>query len=177
MASWSHVTNKKQYISTSTRSMTAKIDKVDVYSKGPSSIESFDALITWRSDHMTDGKRYISTSAGTMATKLDRVVGSNAGLSSIKSYDLLITWSYKVTWHMKNVINSLSCDLPLSNLAEGWPMIRGHMSNHKATYAFNHVVTWVHVTNELRYIFTYTMPIATKLSRVMACNEESPLKK
>ena len=96
---------------------------------------------------------------------------------SIKSHNLLITWSYKVTWQMKNVINSLSRDLLLSNLAEGWLMIRSHMSNHKATYSFDHVVTWVHVTNELRYIFTYTMPIATKLNRVMACNEESPLKK
>ena len=101
MASWSHVTNKKRYISASTRPMTAKIDKVDVYSKGPPSIESFDALITWPSYHTTDGKPYISTSAGPMATKVDRVVGSNVGLLSIKSYNLLITWSYKVTWQMK----------------------------------------------------------------------------
>ena len=78
---------------------------------------------------------------------------------------------------MKNVINSLSRDLSLSNLAEGWLMIMSHMSNHKATYSFDHVITWVHVTNELRYIFTSTMPIATKLNRVMTCNEESPLKK
>ena len=77
----------------------------------------------------------------------------------------------------KNVTNSLSRDLLLSKLAEEWLMIRSHMSNHKATYSFDHVVTWVHVTNELRYIFTSTMPIATKLNRVMACNEESPLKK
>ena len=145
--------------------------------KGPPSIESFDALITLPSYHMTDAKRYISTSAGPMATKLERVVGSNAGLLSIKSYNLLITWPYKVTWQMENVINSLSRDLSLSNLAEGWLMIMSHMSNHKATYSFDHVITWVHVTNELRYIFTSTMPIATKLNRVMACNEESPLKK
>ena len=104
------------------------------------------------------------------------VMGSNAGLLSIKSYNLLITWPFKVTWQMKIVINSLSRDLSLSNLAEGWLIIRSHMSNHKATYPFDHVVTWAHVTNELRYIFTSTMPIATKLNRVMACNEESPLK-
>ena len=174
MVSWIHVTNKKRYISTSTRPMTTKIDKVGVYSKGPTSVESFDALITWPSYHMTDGKRYISTSVEPMATKL---VGSNAGILSIKSQNLLITWLYKVTWQMKNVINSLSRDLSLSNLAEGWLMIRSHMSNHKATYSFDHVVTWAHVTNELRYIFTSTMPIATKLNRVMVCNEESPLKK
>ena len=75
----------------------------------------------------------------------------------------------------KNVTNSLSRDLSLSKLAEEWLMIRSHMSNHKATYSFDHVVTWVHVTNELRYIFTSTMPIAAKLNRVMACNEASPL--
>ena len=171
------MTNKKQYISTSTRPMTAKIDKVDVYSKRPPSIESFDALIMWPCYHMTDEKHYISTSAGPVGSKLHRVVGSNAGLLYIKSYNLLITWSYKVTWQIKNVINSLSRDLSLSNLAGGWLMIRSHISYHKATYSFDHVVMWVHVTNELRYIFTSTMPIATKLNRVMACNEESPLKK
>ena len=157
--------------------MTAKIDKVDVYSKGPPSIESFDALIMWPCYHMTDGKCYISTSAGPVASKLHRVVGFNAGLLYIKSYNLLITWSYKVTWQMKNVINSLSRDLSLSNLAGGWLMIRRHISNHKATYSFDHVVMWVHMTNELRYIFNSTVPIATKLNRVMPCNEESPLKK
>ena len=43
---WSHRTNKKRYISTSTRPMLAKLDKVEVYSNGPPSIESFDTLIT-----------------------------------------------------------------------------------------------------------------------------------
>ena len=105
--------------------MTGKIDKVEVYSKGPPSIESFNALITWLSYHVAEGKRYISTLVPIpMATKLDRVVGFNAGLLSIKSHNLLITWSYKVTWQMKNVINLLSRDLPLSNLTEGWLMIK-----------------------------------------------------
>ena len=94
--------------------------------KGPPSIESFDALITLPSYHMTDAKRYISTSAGPMATKLDRVVGSiiYAGRLSIKSHNLLITWSYKVIWQTKNVINLLSRNLSLSNLTEGWLMIK-----------------------------------------------------
>ena len=159
------------------RPMTTKLDKVKVYSKGPPSIESFDVLITWSSYHVTEQKRYISTSARPMATKLGRMVGSNTGLLSIKSHNLLITWSHKVTWQIKNVLNSLSRDLSLSNLTEGWLMIRSHMSNHKATYSFDHVVTWVHAINELRYIFTSTRPIATKLNRVMACNEEPPLTK
>ena len=69
---------KKRYISTSTRPMTAKLDKVEVYGEGSLSIESFIASITWSSYHMTDEKRYISTSAKPVATKLDKVMGSNA---------------------------------------------------------------------------------------------------
>ena len=57
--------------------MTAKLEKVEIYTKGP-----------------PDKKRCISTSVGTMAKKPDR--GSNAGLLSPKSHNLLITWSYKV---------------------------------------------------------------------------------
>ena len=149
MTTWSHEVTwlKKRYIFTSTRTMTVKLDKVEVYSKVPPSIESFDTLITWSSYHVTDEKRYISTSARAMATKHDRVMGSNVSLLSIKSLNLLTMWSHKITWQMKNVLNSLSSDLWLSNLTEGWLMIRSHISNHKATYSFNHVVTWVHVTN------------------------------
>ena len=125
VATWGHVTNKKRYVSTSTRAMTGKIDKVEVYSKGPPSIESFNALITWPSYHVADGKRHISTLVPIpMATKLDRVVGFNAGLLSSKSHNLLITWSYKVTWQIRNVINLLARDLSLSNLTERWLMIK-----------------------------------------------------
>ena len=177
MVTWSHVTNKKRYISTSTRPMTTKLDKVEVYSKGPPSTESFDTLLTWSSYHMTDEKCYISTSARPMATKLYRVIGSNVGSLSIKSHNLFITWSHKVTWRMRKVLNSLSRDLSLSNLTEEWLMIRSHMSNHRATHSFDHVATWVHVTNWLRYIFTSTRPIATKLNRVMTCNGDPPLTK
>ena len=46
-----------------------------LYSKGPPSMESFDALIIWSSDHVSDIKRYISTPARPTATKPDRVVG------------------------------------------------------------------------------------------------------
>ena len=96
VATWSHVTNKKRYICTSLKAMTAKLGKVEIYNKGPPSIRSSDALDTWSSDHVTDKKRYISACARTMAKKLDRVVGSNTGLLSPKSHNLLITWSYKV---------------------------------------------------------------------------------
>ena len=76
--------------------MTDKLGKVEIYSKEPSSMKSFDALSTGSSDHNTDKKDYILTSAGPMATKLDIVVGSNVGLLSTKSRNLLITWSSKV---------------------------------------------------------------------------------
>ena len=54
---------------------------------------------------------------------------------------------------MKNVINSFSRELWLSNLAEGWLMIKSHTSDNKVTYPSDHAVTWGHVTNELYYIF------------------------
>ena len=84
---------------------------------------------------------------------------------------------HEVTWQTKNVLNSLSRDLLLSNMTEGWLIIKSHMSNHSARYSFDHVFTSVHVTNELCYIFTSTRPISTKLNRMMACNEELPLTK
>ena len=117
--------------------MAGKIDMVEVYRKGSPSIESFGALITWPSYHVADGKRYISTSAGPMATKLGRVVGSNAGLLSLRSHNLLITWPYMATWQMKNVVNLLSRDLSLSNLTEGWLMIK--QLNQSATVTGNSI--------------------------------------
>ena len=46
--------NKKRYISTSPKAMTAKLGKVEIYNKGPPSIRSFDVSSTWSSDHVTD---------------------------------------------------------------------------------------------------------------------------
>ena len=37
--------------------MAAKLEKVEIYSKGPPSIKSFDDLITWSNDYVTDKKR------------------------------------------------------------------------------------------------------------------------
>ena len=118
--------------------MTAKLGKVEIYNKGSPSMKSFEALSSRSSDHVTD-KKHISISGRTMAKKLDKVVG--CGLLSIKSHNLLITWSHKVIKQMQNVINSFSRDLWLSNLTEGWLMIRSHMSNNKVTYPSDHVVT------------------------------------
>ena len=76
--------------------MTAKLGKVEVYSKGPPPIKPFNALSTRSINHMTDKRQYISTSARSMATKSDRVAGYNGGLLSTNSHKLLITWSHKV---------------------------------------------------------------------------------
>ena len=74
---------------------------------------------------------------------------------------------------MKNAVISFSRDLWLSNLTEGWLVIRSHMSNKThmshVTHLSDYAVTWSRVTNELRYIFIFTKPIAVKLDRVMAC--------
>ena len=95
LATLSHLTNISIYINDISpllpRSMTAKLGKVEIYSKGPPSIKSFDALSKWSRDPVTDKKGYISTSPRPLATKLGRVVSSNAGLLSTKSHNLLIT--------------------------------------------------------------------------------------
>ena len=96
VATWSHVTNRKQYISTSPKAINAKLGKVEIYNKGPPSIKSFDTLNMWSNDHMTVKERYTSTSSRTMSKKLDREVGSNADLLLAKSHNMLITWSHKV---------------------------------------------------------------------------------
>ena len=92
----------------------------------------FESLSSWSSDHVADKKRYISTSARIMAKKLDRVVDYKAGLLSTKPHNLLISWSHKVIKQMQNVINLFLRDLWLSNLTEGWLMIKSHMSNNKS---------------------------------------------
>ena len=85
----------------------------------------------------------------------------NVGLLSAKSHNLYITWSHKVMQQMKNVINSFSRDLWLSNLTEGWLMIRSHMSNDKITYPSDDAIMWGRVINELHYTFIFTKSIAT----------------
>ena len=65
---------------------------------------------------------------------------------------------------MKNVINSFSHDLWLSNLTEGWLMIKSHMSNSKVTCPSNHVVTWGHLANERHYIFILQGLLPLKLT-------------
>ena len=65
---------------------------------------------------------------------------------------------------MKNVINSFSHDLWLSNLTEGWLTIKSYLSNNKVTYPSDHAVTWGHVTNELHCIFIFQSLLPLKLT-------------
>ena len=37
--------------------MAAKLEKVEIYNKGPPSIKSFDDLVTWSNDYVTGKKR------------------------------------------------------------------------------------------------------------------------
>ena len=119
MATWSHVTNKKQYISTSTRPMTAKLNKVEVYSKEP---PSFDALITWSSYHVTKEKFYIPTSLRPWLPNLT------------ESWVLMRAYypsSHITCWWLSHIRSDgkWKCykfrDLSLSNLREWWLMITG----------------------------------------------------
>ena len=138
--------------------LSAKLDKVEIYSKKVYGHHSFIFLTLWSSDQLITWliTNVISQRPRDLATKLDRVVSFNVCLLSIESNNLFITWSHEVTWQMKNVINSLSRGLSLTNFTEGWLMIRSRLFNHKATYSFDHVVKWVQVDNESRYVFTST---------------------
>ena len=97
MATWSPWTNKKQYIPTSTRHMTVKRDKVEVYSKGP--------LVFWRFDHVIKlsrdkWKTLYFNFRETMSTKWLRVI-----CLTTKPHILSITWLREFTWQMNSVIS------------------------------------------------------------------------
>ena len=124
----------------------------------PPNLVEIHMRIKWYRSYMS--RDLLSTSVRSMATKLDRVVGFNAGLLSTKSRNLLFKCSNKVT---KSVIKSFLHDSRLSNLTEGWLMIRSQISNSKATHPSDHAVTRGQVTNELYYLFIVTKSISTKL--------------
>ena len=127
VATWSHMTNKKRYISTSPKDMTAKLGMVEIYNKGPPSIRSFDRpsrlLTLWA---------------------LDRVI----------------------TWLTKNVIFLLPWELWLRDLTEWWVLMWDF-------YPKSHITCWSsghksHITNEKRFQFIFTWPVAFKLGRRVA---------
>ena len=189
VATWSHVTNKKRYISTSPNAMTAKLGKVEISNKGPPSIKSFDALSTWSSDHVTDKERYISTSARTMAKKLDRVVGSNKkryistspnamtpklgkveiynkGPPSIKSFDALSTWSSDHVTDKERYISTSA-----RTMAKKLDRVVGSNASLLSTRSHNLLITWSHKVikqMEKRYKFIFIWPVAIKFGRTVA---------
>ena len=61
----------KRYISTSSKAMTAKLGKLEIYNKESPFIWSFDGLSTLLIDQVTDKKCFYSTSARTVAKKYD----------------------------------------------------------------------------------------------------------
>ena len=69
---------------------------------------------------------------------------------------------------MKNVINSFSHDLWLSNLTDGWLMIKSDMSNNKVTYPSDHGYVRSRDKRASLYIY-FRKLIATKIDQVMAC--------
>ena len=143
VASWSHVTNKKRYISASTSLWLRKLTRWMFIVKGHHPLSllmlwSRDQVITWQMENVI--------SQLLRDLWLPKLTEWWVLMRAYYLPSLITCWSRgHIRSHdkWKNVTNSLSRDLSLSKLAEGWLMIRSHMSNHKATYSFDHVVTWV----------------------------------
>ena len=119
---------------------------------------------------MTNWK-HTSTSTIPMDTELGRVVTYHEGLLSVKSRDSFVTWSCEITWQTKSMF-PLPQYLWLPNMASWWLTLRAsHPWSHPT---LDHVVLRDHVTN-LKHVSTTTIPMATKLGRVVTYNEELAL--
>ena len=90
-----HMTNKKQFISISTRPVVTKLDRMVTQTVEASNLRvtcSFVQVVTW--DNVTNKKRYISTSARPYSTNLDMMI-------TYEKRSLPIM----VTWHSSHVTN------------------------------------------------------------------------
>ena len=89
----------------------------------------------------------------------------------MRGLHLNVTWhiNHVVTWHIKNLVSPLSQRLWTPNLASWWLKMRG--PNPK-----DHVTIWYrgYVTNQKRYVSTFTRPMDPKLSRVITYDMETP---
>ena len=109
-----------------------------------------------------------------MATKLGRVVGYYERILPVKSNDPLIRWLCSITWQAKTCLQCHSAyghqiwqDGNLSWLALA----------HKITWYFNHLVLEDHLTNESHCISITTVPMTTKLGRMVTYIERlQPIK-
>ena len=104
--------------------------------------------------HVTNQKRYISTFTRPTDPKLCRVVAQDEEISSTKSHDTSTTWSRDKS---KNFISLLSQGLWTPNLAGWWLKMRvAHPQSHmRLRYRGQ-------VTNQKRFISTFTRPMAPK---------------
>ena len=119
---------------------------------------------------MTNWK-HTSTTTIPMDTELGRVITYHEGLLSIKSRDSFVTWSCEITWQTKSLF-PLPQYLWLPNMASWWLTLRA--SHPRSHPTLDHVVLRDHVTN-LKHVSTTTIPMATKLGRVVTYNEELAL--
>ena len=105
---------------------------------------------------------YIHACSSTIptATKLGRVVTCGWGTPPSKSYDLLIMWSHdkckNLYLHFRNIYSHQTWQS--SNLRSGDPIF-------KVMWTFEYVVIW---EMKKTCIYTYTIPMATKLGRVVS---------
>ena len=108
-----HVTNKKRYISTFTRSVGSKLSRVATSMMG----FHLQSYVTYQPrGHVTNQKRCISNFTRPADPKLCRVVAQDEEISSTKSHDTSTVWSRDKS---KNFISLLSRDLRTLNLG-GW---------------------------------------------------------
>ena len=104
-------------------------------------------------------KPYTCCSAIPMATKCGRVVTCSGGTPTSKSCDLLIMWSLdkckNLYLHFRNIYSHQTWHS--SNLRSGDPIF-------KVMWTFEYVIIW---EMKKTCIYTYTIPMATKLGRVV----------
>ena len=93
------------------------------------------------------------------------------GLLHIKSYDHLITYFCEIIWETKSILSPLPQSQRPSNLAGGWLTFRDSYP-----ISYDPLLKWssVHVT-KWKHTSTTTIPMSTKLGRVVTYNEELPL--
>ena len=107
--------------------------------------------------HVTNEIYYVSTTTRHMAIKLGKEVIYYNGLLCQKSHNPLNTWSHQVTWQIKYVISLLPQCLKPPNLRAWW---------------FKEVIAWGNLTNEKHWFSFITIPIVTKLVRVLTYYEK-----
>ena len=115
----------------------------------------FDNVVTWQIQ-----KTYIYSSAKPIAIRLGRVATCGWETPPSKPCDLLIMWSHdkckNLYLHFRNIYSHQTWQS--SNLRSGDPIF-------KVMWTFEYVVIW---EMKKTCIYTYTIPMATKLGRVVS---------